>query len=168
MLRRKELSDLISFTINAHEAFARKPSKKVRLWDESTPYSIHSIWCAMTLLHETNLTEKIRVICSQALLLHDIMEDTVQDLPVGIDPQVKMLVNEVTFASTEESMQRIWEKSDQAKLITLYDMTSNMMDGVWMSPEQRNVYGLHTKKLSDFVEKTFGSLNIVSIARLFI
>jgi (p)ppGpp synthase/HD superfamily hydrolase len=168
MFNGKEMSDLITFTVNAHEAFARKPSKKVRLWDEKTPYSVHSIWCATTILHETKLSENIRVVCSRALLLHDILEDTTQNLPEGIDSQVRMLVNEVTFANTEESMQKIWERSDHAKLITLYDMTSNMIDGVWMTVEQKRIYSQYTKRLSDFVEKRFGSLNIVRIARLFI
>ncbi len=60
MTRRKEMGELINFAITAHQDFSRKPSKTVRLWDKDTPYSVHPIWCAMTLLHETDLPEPIR------------------------------------------------------------------------------------------------------------
>lgn len=164
MLKGKEISDLITFTVNAHEQFARKPSKKVRLWDKSTAYGIHSVWCATTLLHETKLSEPLRIICFQALLLHDIIEETTQNLPDNIDPQVRELVNEVTFISTEEPIKKIWERSDETKLIMLYDMVSNILDGSWMSEKQKEFYVSYTRRLADFVQERFGNLNIVKIA----
>lgn len=165
MFREKEFDQLISYAITAHRELSRTHLKRVRKWDESTPYSIHPIWCATTLLHETSLPESIRIVGAQALLLHDILEDTTAELPPNINPEVRKLVEEVTFESSQEAMQKIWERSDEAKLITLYDMVSNMLDGVWMSDEQKELYSSYTRRLTDFVEKRVGNLNIVKIAR---
>lgn len=164
MFTGKEMGELINFAINAHQEFARKPSKTVRLWDKETPYSVHSIWCAMTFLHETELSEATRVIGSKALILHDVLEDTTLPLPTNIEPEVIKLVEEVTFGSQEEAMEKIWEKSDEARLITLYDMVSNILDGFWMDKGQRQFYLDYTLKLKDSVKIKFGNLNIVKIA----
>lgn len=164
MFTGKEMGELISFTINAHQDFARKPSKSVRLWDKETPYSVHSIWCVMTLLHETELPEATRVIGSKALVFHDVLEDTTSPLSTNIEPEVIKLVEEVTFDTQEEAMEKIWERSNEARLITLYDMVSNMLDGSWMNQEQRQFYLDYTLRLKDSVKTRFGNLNIVKIA----
>jgi len=158
------MGELISYSINAHQDYARRPSKTVRLWDKETPYSVHSIWCALTLLHETDLPEATRIIGSKALVLHDVLEDTTSPLPSNIEPEVVKLVKEVTFDSQDEAMEKIWERSNEARLITLYDMVSNMLDGSWMNDEQRRFYLDYTLKLKDSVKTSYGNLNIVKIA----
>ena len=164
MFSGNELSDLISFAIDAHEHHAKKPSKTTRLWDKETPYGIHSIWCAMTLLHETKLSKYVRVTGGKALVFHDLLEDTTSSLPLDTEPEVVQLVNEVTFGSQEDAMEKIWNRSHEAKLITLYDMVSNMLDGAWMDDEQRKFYLDYTLKLKDSVKNCYGDLNIVKIA----
>lgn len=164
MFTGKEMAGLITYAAIAHQEHSRKPSKAVRIWDKETPYVVHSVWGAMTILHETQLPEEIRVRGSQALICHDILEDTTMRLPEFLEKEVVDLVQEVTFASQEEAMVKIWERSDEAILITLYDMVSNMMDGAWMDNEQKNFYMGYTMKLKEVVKNKFGELNIVKIS----
>jgi len=56
----EKLVDLIAYTFRAHGEGATKPSKAVRKWDGRTPYAVHPVWCAMTLLTETTLPEDLR------------------------------------------------------------------------------------------------------------
>ena len=165
MFTGKEMVELIDYTANAHQEFARKHSKSVRLWDKETPYIVHSVWGAMTILHETQLPQRIRIVGSKALICHDILEDTTVLLPESLEEEIINLVHEVTFDSQGEAMEKIWERSDKAILITLYDMVSNMMDGVWMDEEQRKFYLDYTLKLKNAVKERFGDLNIVKIAK---
>src|SRR5262245_14892479 len=86
----------------AHMSFSRTPTKAVRRWDGKTPYAIHPVWCAMTLLTETSLPEELRFSGAQALLLHDILEDTTAGLPENVSEAVRALVQEMTFDSFEQ------------------------------------------------------------------
>ncbi len=160
------LASLVSFIFQAHQDHATKPSKAVRKWDGKTPYGVHPTWCAMTLLTETSLSEEIRVIGSQALLLHDVLEDTTEDLPPGTSERVSALVAEMTFESSDEEMEKVWTRSRECKLLKLYDKTSNLLDGAWMSAEKRGRYVAYTLRLAEEVEQHFGAeLNILKIAR---
>ena len=57
------------------------------------------IWCGMTLLTETRLPEEIRFTGYQALIWHDVLEDTNLPLPDGTDLEVIRLVQEMTYQS---------------------------------------------------------------------
>jgi len=161
----KELARLISYAIITHDDCPRKPSKAFRKWDGRTPYGIHPVWCAMTLLHEYALLEELRIAGAQALLFHDIFEDTTADLPEGTDERVRELVEGMTFESSDEEMEKVWERSPEIRLIKLYDKVSNCYDDVWMTPEKRERYRTYTRKLADDVEANYGSLTIVKFAR---
>ncbi len=156
----------IFWTIIWHGNRAKKPSKAFRKWDGKTPYGIHPAWCAMTLLHETTLPEEVRNIGYQALLYHDILEDTDAKLPEDFPNEASKLVEEMTFESSDIEMVEIWSKSKEAKLLKLYDKVSNLLDGAWMSAEKRAKYSWYTLRLADEVGKNFGQLNIVKIARV--
>jgi (p)ppGpp synthase/HD superfamily hydrolase len=162
----EELTRLIDFTLAAHARQPVKPSKAYRKWDGRTPYSIHPIWCAMTLLHETSpvLTEELRYPGAEALILHDILEDTTTVLPEWVNDWTRTLVNEMTFVSTEEEMRLVWERQPFVRLMKLYDKVSNLMDGAWMSEEREEEYAAYTKKLADDARENFGELNIIKIA----
>lgn len=149
----------------AHADAPTKPSKAVRKWDNKTPYGIHPTWCAMTILTETILSEELRVIGAQALLFHDVLEDTTAELPEIIPPKVVQLVKEMTFASSDEEMELIWSRSKEAMLLKLYDKVSNLLDGSWMSVEKRARYADYLSRLCDAVEPHYGNLNIIRIAR---
>lgn len=159
------LTTVIAFVIRAHATCATKPSKAVRQWDGQTPYSIHPIWCATTILAETTLPEELRASGAEALLLHDVLEDTTANLPAYTTPRVRTLVHGMTFASFDEEMQLVWERGIEILLLKLYDKTSNLLDGAWMSAEKRASYNAYTLRLADDVEKAYGPLTIVRLAR---
>ena len=161
----KELARLISYAVRAHEKFPKEPSMTVRRWDGKTPYGIHPVWCATTLLHETNLPAKLRIVGAQTLLFHDLLEDTVTILPKGISLRVKELVEGMTFTSSNEEMKKIWERPKEIRLFKLYDKVSNILDGTWMAPKKKRKYLTYIRRLADDVEQNYGLLNVVRIAR---
>lgn len=160
-----ELRNSINFAIDAHTNFSNETKGTSRSWDKRTPYAIHPIWCAMTLLTETTLDEETRRTGYLTLLWHDILEDTKLLLPDNAESKVRVLVQELTFEGFQQEMQEIWGRSDIAKLLKLYDKTSNLLDGTWMNQNQWNQYVEYTSKIIDFVAERYGELNIVRIAR---
>lgn len=157
-----ELVNLLRFVVIAHSRYPKKPSKAFRKWDGKTPYAVHPIWCAMTIMSEESLSEEIRVLGSKVLLLHDIIEDTNVELPSDLDPEVKRLVLEMTFpGGTAQEMEEIWERSDLCKLFKLFDKVSNLLDVGWMDVEKFKDYRQYTRKLAREVERKFGFLNVM-------
>ena len=72
----------------------------------------------------------------------------------------------MTFAGGfPEEQQKIWDTTRQVRLLKLYDKVSNLMDGSWMSSEKRAEYIACTLRLAEDVERQWGVLNIVRIAR---
>ncbi len=160
----ERFSNLIDFVFRAHDKFAREPRKRFRKWDGATPYAIHPVWCATTLLTETTLPEDIRHHGALALLLHDILEDTEAPLPSRLPARVEVLVEEMTFASYEEEVELVWRRSELCQLLKVYDKTSNLLDMNWRT-DKRDQYVAYTLRLCDVAERRFGPLNIVKIAR---
>ena len=160
-----QLAAALQHTVRAHSHFPHTPRDAARLWDKRTPYAIHPIWCAMTLLTETTLPENIRYHGYLALLWHDTLEDTSLPLPNDIHPAVRQLVEEMTFANLDDEFAHLWTRSDTTKLLKLYDKVSQFLDGTWLSDTRWHQLLEHTRKLQTFVEATYGELNIVKIAR---
>jgi hypothetical protein len=166
MLTADALIKAIVVAMVAHDTRARSEENRVRRWDGVTPYGIHPIWCAMTLLHETGLPEEIRVNGALALLWHDLLEDTAESLPEGTLEKVRLLVEQLTFASTEEEYEHIWERPVEVQLYKLYDKSSNKMDAAYpMAEGKRARKDAHLLRLAAAVEAEYGTLNIVKIAR---
>ena len=155
----------IEYIAKAHTDLATKPSKSVRKWNEKTPYCIHPFWCAATLTTETTLDERTREEGVQALLYHDILEDTIAELPEELPERVKQLVQDMTFESSQEEIKEIWSKPKEILLYKLYDKVSNLLDGSWMDEEKRAKYTQYTRFLCARVEEEYGALNITKIAR---
>ena len=160
----RELQAAIDHTIEAHARHSKSPRHAVRFADMVTPYAIHPIWCAMTILTETRLPLDLRRTGALVLLWHDVLEDTNAPLPADAPSAVRALVDEMTFANFKEEARLLWQRSDTAKLLKLYDKTSNLLDATWMRRESWNRYVDHTRKLADFVSARYGDLNIVRIA----
>ena len=159
------LSRYIAAAIKAHASHANTPKDTVRKWDGKTPYGIHPVWCALTLLHETKLPAGLREDFALALLFHDVLEDTNAPLPPNLSDSTRSYIQSMTFNSSSEEMEKIWDFPPQIKLLKLYDKVSNLLDGAWMSPEKYLRYLEYTQRLADEVAKTYGELNIVRIAR---
>lgn len=168
-LRTKEWSDaLLSSIAHAHTAHSKhglSPEDAVRFHDHLTPYLVHPLWCAATLLQESALPQELRQRGSIALLWHDTLEDTSLPLPPSTTEDVASLVKEMSFSSFLEETIELWSKSDEVKLLKLYDKVSNLLDGHWLKNEKWNHYVAHTLRLCAEVEKTYGILNIIKIAR---
>lgn len=161
-----QLAAAIQHTVRAHSHFANTPRDVVRLWDQQTPYAIHPIWCAMTLLAETTLPTNIRYHGYPALLWHDTLEDTTLPLPAECDPVVRRLVEEMTFRNLDDEFVNVWTRSGTAKLLKLYDKVSQFLDGTLLSDTRWNPLLAYTHKLQAFAELRYGSeLNILKIAR---
>jgi hypothetical protein len=160
-----EFAKSIELTLLAHSAYANTPRDAIRWWDSTTPYAIHPIWCATTLLAETALSAEIRFTGYQVLLWHDMLEDTSLPLPPTCRPDVRRFVEEMTFASFADELANLWSRSEMTKLLKLYDKTSQLLDAAWMDAAKWNRLVEHTQKLIAFVEQRYGELNIVRIAR---
>ncbi len=157
-------ANIIDFAIRAHDKFFKEPHKRFRKWDGRTPYSIHPIWCATTLLTETTLPEDVRQKGTLTLLLHDVVEDTEAPLPSSLPPGVEALVDEMTFDSYEDEFERVWGRSEICRLLKLYDKVSNLLDANWRT-DKRDHYVAYTLRLCSEVEQRWGPLNITRIAR---
>lgn len=160
-----EIINSIVFAKHAHIDQPKTPDDKVRFHDYRTPYIVHPIWCAMTLLSETILDENIRFSGYKALMFHDVLEDTNAALPDEINSDVKELIISMTFKSFGEETQKIWQCSNLVRLLKLYDKTSNLLDGSHMSDAKWNAYVEFVILLITDVEANFGQLNIVKIAK---
>ncbi|MBU3913878.1 MAG: hypothetical protein KKE50_07360 [Nanoarchaeota archaeon] len=160
-----KLPGLIQCVIFAHTFCAKAVDKRFRKWDGKTPYYVHPLWCAMTLLTEEKLSEEIRRVGSQALLLHDMLEDTTAPLPEDTEAEVRRLVMDMTFDSSDEEVEKIWQKSGEVKLFKLYDKVSNFLDAGWMDSGRVEKYFDYTSRLLNFVAGSYGELNIVLIGR---
>ncbi len=165
-IRAQEIIEGIQFSIEAHIYHPLTDKKAIRSWDKVTPYIVHPTWCAMTILCETLLPEALRWNGCQALLWHDVLEDTeMVCLPENTTPVVVDYVNEMTFRNFSEEVDAVWKKSKEIHLFKLYDKTSNLLDGSWMTAEKWQQYIQFTLKLASDVEVEYGLLNIVKIAR---
>jgi len=162
-----ELKDL-AYVIDAHTNKAIRPDKATRMWDNTTPYHMHPIWCATTILYDTSLSERIRKNGSQALLYHDVLEDTTAGLPDWLSLDVRRLVQGMTFKSSEDEWENLWERGQEIKLLKTYDKTSNLLDSVWMKPERKVQHQTHLRKLVEDVQRNYGNLNILRIAKTLI
>jgi (p)ppGpp synthase/HD superfamily hydrolase len=145
-----------------HRDYAKKSSNRTRKWDKKTPYSIHPLWCATTILTETSLPEDMRENGYLALLYHDVLEDTTANLS-GLPEKVNYLIKQMTFKDFSAEMRAIWTKEPDVKLLKLYDKVSNLLDGSWMNNLKRRIYIDYTRKLAKEVEEIYGNLNIVRI-----
>ncbi len=165
-LQMKNLLPLIDHVWKSHTHHALEPQKRCRKWDGQTPYAIHPIWCAMTILTETSLPEELRARGAEALLQHDVKEDTSQSLHFDTSREIESLVGNMTFDSFEQEVSMTGSMTPEVKLLKLYDKVSNLLDGTWMSPEKRKGYLEYTMRLATDVEKVYGKdLNILKIAR---
>ncbi|MBI5148852.1 hypothetical protein HZA33_04175, partial [Candidatus Pacearchaeota archaeon] len=118
---------------------------------------------------ETKLDKKTREEGIQALLYHDILEDTTKQLPEHLSENVKHLIEDMTFyGGTSQEQVEVWTKPPIIKLYKLYDKVSNLLDADWMDDERKTKYPEYALRLCENVEANYGELNITRIARAII
>ena len=155
----------LEWVIDAHLNCSKKERSNTRKWDRKTPYYVHPIWCATTFSTETTINPYVKMAGSQALLFHDVLEDTTKGLPKYLDRTVLEIIQDMTFeGGSEQEMEEIWEKDSFIKLLKLYDKVSNLLDGKWMGKEKREIYEKYTELLCRDVTFNYGELNILRIA----
>lgn len=159
------LLNALSHAHSAHGKNGLSPDDAVRFHDRATPYIVHPMWCAASLLQEPSLSRELRTNGSIALLWHDTLEDTSLPLPPGTEGTIADLVEGMSFKSFDEEREMLWGRPIEIKLLKLYDKVSNLLDGQWMKAEKWNAYVSHTLKLASEVEQTYGNLNIVKMAK---
>lgn len=168
-MKAESLARAVRHAIILHDRYPLKPGKRFRGATHGTPrrtpYGIHPVWAAITILHETALPEELRWQGALTLCYHDVPEDTVAPLPKGLSKRVRGFIEAMTFQSFDEEAELLWERPPEVRLFKLYDKVSNWLDGQWMYPERRAVHRVHMAKLAEDVERNFGPLNIVRIAR---
>ena len=154
--------------IRAHEGQTRR-------WDKRTPYSIHPLWCATTILTETTLPQDLREDGALALLYHDVKEDTKDfELPHDLPSRVREWVDGMTFegasvpGGSDIERQHIWSRPPEIRLFKLYDKTSNLLDVSWAPLHRITIYKDYTRQLIEDVVPRYGELNIVRMARAFV
>jgi (p)ppGpp synthase/HD superfamily hydrolase len=163
----EELARAILYANAAHSRHGRSPRDAVRFHDCTTPYVVHPLWCAASVLQEPALPMEFRRVASVALLWHDVLEDTTSSLPQDASLEVVRLVEGMTFSSFDEEQDQVWCRTPDVKLLKLYDKVSNLLDGSWMKADKWNAYVDYTLRLALEVERHFShlDLSIVKIAR---
>jgi hypothetical protein len=160
----EEIVQAIQHARLAHTEHGNKPEDAIRFHDRVTPYFVHPMWCAASLLQESTLPLAFRKSGYMALLWHDVLEDTRMGLPDSTPPEVVELVKDMSFDSFDQERTELWSRSAAVKLLKLYDKVSNLLDGGWMKAEKWNLYVDHTLRLAKEVQQSHGLLNIVKIA----
>lgn len=149
----------------AHQEQAHSPENAVRRFDPEVPYAVHPLWCAVTFITEPALPHDLRVRGSQALLYHDLLEDTSAKLPAWLSDQVRDLVRQMTFyGGSQEERIKIWGCSEEVRLLKLYDKVSNFLDGAWRTPAALESARQFLRELNQDVKKHFPGLNISRLA----
>ncbi len=157
----------IAYAARAHANHSRPGAKTHRLFKsgEKVPYYGHTLWCAMMLMMESAIPATIREPGATALLLHDVLEDTTVPLPEDVTPEERALVDDMTYhGGFDEEKTAVLSKSPFIKLLKLYDKTATMYDGC-LGPRRFVEWTAFTECLAADVEKEYGALNILPLAR---
>jgi hypothetical protein len=161
----QSIVDNVGLIKKAHIEHAKKSDDSVRFHDRSTPYIIHPLWCAMTIMTETKLPENLRLNGYQTLMWHDVLEDTDFELPNDMNFEIISMIQDMSFDSFEFERELIWQKSTFIRLLKLYDKTSNLLDASHLTDQKWNAYVDFTQKLIMDAEQNYGELNIVKISK---
>ncbi len=169
----KILIAYINQVAEGHQEKINKFGKTIRnLPKGDNPYFIHPVWCATMMLHEPTLEDSIRVPGAIALLFHDIPEDTTLSLPTDLPEKSKVLIEAMTVAKEEKYNYSSWEKEKltilekpiEVQLLKLYDKTATLCD-MAIKQERIEEWCHIVSKLAENVQKEYGNLNIVILAK---
>ncbi len=150
---------LMLAAIAAHTQNPLTPDLAFRKFDGRTLVALHAVQCATTIVQEMALPEELRDLGFQVLLFHDVKKYTTAGYPVSLSEPARHLVEEMTFGSTEEETERIWQCSPECRLFMLFAKLGNLWDdAAWMDHEARVRYLAYVLRLADVVEQEQGEL----------
>lgn len=159
----EELKKTIEFAYRAHQEHSTNSEFRQ---DKTVPYIAHPLWCAMVLLNDDRVPLVERQVGYQALLLHDVLEDTSLPLPDGTDPVVAELVQDMTYASWEEELVEVPKKSSLVKLMKLIDKAATMYDeSIRKDAAKRRQWVEFTQYLLKETEKHYGDIRTVGLVK---
>lgn len=170
MMDPRRFVEYISFIAQAHQEKVLPKAKALRTFPsgEKSPYFTHSLWCAMMLWLDSALPESIRYPGAQALLFHDILEDTSAQLLDDVSDEVRYLVQEMTYnGGFAEEKHAVLKKPSLIQLLKLYDKAATLYDGD-LRPGRLQEWIEFMEKLIETVEREYGELNIVLLAKALI
>lgn len=157
-----DLKRLLDLIYSAHQ---EHNTRKDYRQNGTVPFIVHPIWCALTILNDQRIPYEERVLGYQALLLHDILEDTSLPVPDYVNERVLGCVREMSHDTWEEE-QNVEKKSDFIKLLKLCDKVASMYDEtVRNEPQRRSEWKALTQKLLVDVENHYGNIRLVTLAK---
>ena len=128
------------------------------------PYFTHPLWCSLIFLNDALIPIKLRKVGYEALLLHDVLEDTSVKLPKWVGDEVGKLVSEMTFPSWEEEKKVLLTKPPFIKLLKLVDKLASMYD-LDVMPKNKKGWKKITSTLLKDVEEKYGQIRVVQIGK---
>lgn len=129
------------------------------------PFIVHPMWAAMMMLADQRLPFELREIGYQALLLHDVLEDTNAELPDWIDPEVARMVEDMTLPDDfKEVVAAIASKDIFTKLLILYDTLENVYEE-HVTDWKRTMWKQGVEVLIREVEQEYGDLRVVHVGK---
>lgn len=160
------LDQAIEHAFDAHTHRAKDPKQALRVLDGKTPFAIHPVSCALTILGETDLPEDVRHDLALALAFHDLLEDTHDSLPDWLPERPARWVREMTFkGGTREEQLVIWDREPVIRLGKFVDKSDTLKDANWMTPHGLKFWCQYVLELADDAEANYGTLNVVVMAR---
>lgn len=165
----KTFISYISYIAEAHQEKLLPDAKALRkfLSGDTNEYFTHPLWCSMMILLDTKLPDEIRNDGALALLFHDVLEDTTAGIPNDLPERVKMLIQDLTYDNFQEEVTQTLKKSPLIQLLRLYDKTATLYDGD-LNPKRYPEWTEFMEHLIVTVEKEYGELNIVLLAKVLI
>ncbi|MBD3281573.1 hypothetical protein GF391_02395 [Candidatus Uhrbacteria bacterium] len=147
-----------------HANCPRESGNINRNWDQKTPFVSHPIWCACTIITEQKLSEERRHNGALVLLYHDIIEDTMGNLPPNLPEEVMLDIKRMTHHQGSSQWEDIKHKPKRVRLYKLYDKTHNFLDPLHLTENTRQCRVNTLQYLLEDVRSNFGELNITRIA----
>lgn len=138
--------------------------------DGKVPYLTHPFGSALLLVADTEVPYEERERGFKILVLHDVLEKTSLSLPEWIEDGVKEGVEEVTYRGKnvlEEKLKWARSKKDPfLRLLILYDAFWSLYERhIGGSNERRKLWKNGVVELADDIEKHYGNVRIVQLAR---
>lgn len=166
MIRAEELKRYIDFAYSAYQEHNIVDQEYRRV--SQAPYITHALWAATMLLADTDVPQEERETGAKALLLHDVLEDTDLPLPDWVDPEVKNLVEQMTFKNWEDTKKRVPLLPVSTKLLVLYDKLMTLYEDKKDKNRRKGEWKEFCQYLLDEVEKQYGNIRIVQIGKAII
>jgi hypothetical protein len=165
----KQFVSYIGFIAEAHQEKLLPNAKAFRKFPSggTNEYFTHPLWCSMMILLDTKLPDETRKDGALALLFHDVLEDTTAGIPTDLPGHVRMLIQDLTYDNFQEEVTQTLQKPPLIQLLRLYDKTATLYDGD-LNPKRYQEWIDFMEKLIATVEKEYGELNIVLLARALI